>query len=293
MAEKLFSTILGKGDYTEAENIALPLPTNNTVMGLQTSPVAEQVASMHWNGQATRIAHREYIGSVSMSSGFAAAQYYIDPTSSFMFPWLSSIAPKFQKWKLLGCVFEYVPTSATSISAGSPAVGQVGLGILYDSYSPTPTSLQQMLNTQGAVSARPFDTLVCPVECDGNYTPTNPLYIAQLGGGPDNRFTSFGHFVVATQGPASYTNAGQLWVTYDMLLIGAYVAATAPSQELKIDSEFFPGDGTSSTTHTPATKVGSSATASDDDGFDEVAAPRLRRQDAEETGFRPFGNTRR
>lgn len=230
-AESLFHTILGSGDYTEVDNLAMPLPTNNTIMGLQTKPVTNMVQEVHWNGQATRIAHREYIGSISMSNGFSIASYSIDPTSSFMFPWLYTIAPNFQKWKLLGCVFEYVPTSATAVSGGVPAVGQVALGIGYDADAPQPTSLTNLLNTQGSVSGRPFDSIVCPVECDDSYTPTKPLYVYQTPfvTPADFRFNSFGNLFVATQGPSSYSNAGQLWITYDMLLISAFVPSSAPN----------------------------------------------------------------
>lgn len=223
-AETLFKTIVGRGDYADADNIAMPLPENNTIMGLQARPVTNEVAQMHWNGQATRIAHREYIGTVSMTAGFSVAQYSIEPTSTFMFPWLSKVATRFQKWKLLGCVFEYVPTSANSISGGTPAVGQVAMGINYNANGPLPTTLTNMLNNQGSVSARPFDALVCPVECDESLTPTAPLYVLREGGTTgDLRLNVLGRLVFATQGPTAYTNCGQLWITYDMQLIGAYI----------------------------------------------------------------------
>jgi len=225
-AEGLFKTILGSGDYSEAENVAKPTPQNNTIMGLQTTPVTNMVAEMHWNGQATRIAHREYIGSISMSSGYAAAKYDIGPTSTFMFPWLSSVSKNFQKWKVLGLVFEYVPTSVNAIASGTPAVGFVALGINYDQAATIPGSMKNLLNTQGSVSARPQDGIVCPVECDPGLTPTNPLYVLgplDAGAAVEPKYYSFGSLIIATEGPAAYTNCGQIWVTYDMQLISAYV----------------------------------------------------------------------
>lgn len=235
-AESLFKTIVGKGDYKEAENIPASLPENNTIMGLQTKPVTNAVAQMHWDGQATRIAHREYIGTMAMTNGFAVAKYGIFPTSSFMFPWLCKVANRFQKWKLLGCVFEYVPLSATSISGGTPAVGQVAFGVNYDFYANLPSSMSNLLNTQGSVSCRPFDSMVCPVECDDAYTPAKPLYITHDygGGAPDARFECFGEFIVATQGPALYQTCGQIWITYDMQLISAYVDSPAPAIPLSL-----------------------------------------------------------
>jgi len=229
-AEGLFKTILGSGDYSEADNLVKPTPQNNTLMGLQTTPVTNMVQQMHWNGQATRIAHREYIGSISMSSGFAAAAYDISPTSTFMFPWLSNVSQNFQKWKLLGLVFEYVPTSVNAIASGTPAVGFVALGINYDIGSILPSSMKNLLNTQGSVSARPQDGIVCPVECDASLTPTNPLYIAHFSETiTEPHLFSFANLIIATEGPAAYTNCGQIWVTYDFELISAFVASSPAS----------------------------------------------------------------
>jgi hypothetical protein len=242
-AEGLFKTLLGFGDYSEVENINQPEPMNNTIMGLQTPTVTHAVENMHWNGQVTRVAHREYIGSISMTAGFACASYAIDPTSTFMFPWLSTLAKNFQKWKLLGCVFEYVPTSTNAISGGSPAVGQVCLSILYDIEGPPSTSLQNLLNNQGSVSARPQDQMVCAVECDPGETPLNPLYIAHPGTSVfEPHFYEFADLQIATQGPAAYSDAGQLWVTYDVQLIAAYVEvppSPTPIQKVVITN----GDG--------------------------------------------------
>lgn len=227
-AEGLFKTILGFGDYTEATSNK-PLPVNNTIMGTTSPLIQEQVENMHWNGLATRIAHREYIGSISMSNGFAAAEYNIEPRSQFMFPWLSRLTGSFQKWKLLGLVFEYIPTSTNAVAAGTPAVGQVALCIQYDTQSFVPSSLTNLLNTQGAVSARPQDGFICAVECDPGLTPTNPLFIVEDETSiPDNHWYVFGKLIIATQGPAAYSNCGQLWCTYDMQLISQFVPSPAP-----------------------------------------------------------------
>lgn len=228
-AESLFKTILGHGDYTEVENQPTTQLTNNTIMGLQQPAVVEQVAQLHWNGVATRIAHKEYIGSVSMSSGFAQAEYSLDPTSTFMFPWLNGVASRFQKWKLLGGVIEYVPTSEPYVGGSSPAVGQVAIVPQYDVGLAPPSSLTNLLNTQGSVSCRPTDEMICPIECDPGLTPMNPLYVVHPATTvSDPRFYQFCNIVVATQGPAAYSNAGQLWISYDILLISAYVEGNVP-----------------------------------------------------------------
>lgn len=231
-AESLFRTIFGQGDYVYSD-IVKPsaMPLNNTILGVQSPAVAQMVDEMHWSGLATRIAHREFIGRVDMSAGFSVRRFVISPTDPIVFPWLNSIANLFMKYKVLGAAIEYVPTSANAVSGGNPAMGSVSLAVQYDEYAPSPTLLQQMLNWQGSVTGRPTDNLVCGVECDGGYTPVNPLYIRHPTDptGPDNRLTDFGQFILATDGPGTgYTGAGQLWITYDLLLIGAYVPPFLP-----------------------------------------------------------------
>lgn len=231
-AESLFRTIFGQGEYVYSDTVQpAAMPLNNTILGVQTSLVKQMVDQVHWNGQATRIAHREYIGKIDMSAGSSATRFIMSPTDPIVFPWLSSIANKFMKWKLLGAAIEYVPTSANAISGPSPAMGSVSIAAQYDRYAPSPTSLQELLNWQGSVTGRPNDNLVCGIECDGGYTPVNPLYIRHPNHplGPDARLYDFGEFIVFTEGTGTaYTGAGQLWITYDLLLISAYNYAAAP-----------------------------------------------------------------
>lgn len=247
-AESIFKTITGGGDYSEVENteathISTPAPMNNTIMGLQSTPVRRQVDQMHLNGLAMRVAHREYMGTVSMTNGFGYTRVPFFPSSSGSpqpFPWLYDIAINFQKWKLLGCVVEYVPTSTNAISGGTPAVGQVAICINYDSVAvnATPTSLVNLLNTQGAVSGRPQDMIVCPLECDPGVTPTNPLYVLPYAEAtpPDMHWYSFCSLIIATQGPAAYSNCGQFWISYDIQLIGPYISSIPPEPRLKLEN---------------------------------------------------------
>lgn len=223
-AESLFRTIVGQGDYTEVIPSS-KLPANNTIVGIQDPAVRQSVDQMHWSGLAVRVAHREFFTTVQMTNGFSVSRYLIDPTQASVFPWLADITLKFQKYKLLGMVFEYVPTSANAVSGGVPAMGSVSMAVDYDQYMNAPNGLAQMLNYQGAVSGRPTDNLIAAVECDPGYTPTNPLYVRHpwVGSGPNQLDYIFGQLLVATDGPVAYNGAGQLWVTYDLLLIQPFV----------------------------------------------------------------------
>ena len=222
-AESVFRTIFGQGEYLYSDTIAHnSMPLNNTIVGQQTDLVKMSVDNMHWDGLATRLAHREFMGEVSTTVTFNANLTAIYPTNALMFPWLADIAHKFQKWKLLGMVFEYVPTSSP-IGTATPALGSISMGVQYDTYLTAPTTLQQMLNWQGAVSGRPSDHLVCAVECDGDFTPTNALYIRRPTGTDVQNLTTFGNLIMASSGASGAYVGGQLWVSYDLLLISAFV----------------------------------------------------------------------
>ena len=233
-AESLFRTIIGQGEYKYSDNLSPEqMPYNNTIVGQQTALVKQSVDQVHWSGLATRIAHREYLGSVGMTNSFQAYLKAIDVTDVGTFPWLAPIATNFQKWKILGMVFEYVPTSANAIAAGTPAMGAVALSFQSDVNLPQPNTMVNILNTQGSVSGRPTDSLICAVECDGAYTPVNPLYVRHPSLTTYTNLVAFGNLVIATEGPAIYSNAGQLWVTYDIQLISAFVESPSPKQEEK------------------------------------------------------------
>lgn len=236
-AESIFRTIFGQGAYLYSDSIGgSDMPLNNTLVGMQTETVKASVDQMHWDGLATRIAHREYMGEITTSTTFTANLLAIYPTNVGMFPWLSDIAHKFQKWKLLGMVFEYVPTSSP-IATNSPALGSISLAIQYDTYLPAPTTLAAMLNWQGAVTGRPSDHLVCAVECDGSYTPMNPLYVRRAGSTPIENLTTFGNLIIGKSGSETEYIGGQLWVSYDIQLIAAYVELPAASLRYEEDTK--------------------------------------------------------
>lgn len=243
-AESLFRTITGQGDYAEIIDES-SMPRNNTILKVQDPSVRQSVDYMHWSGSAVRIAHREFITNVKMTSGFVVSRYLIDVQDATTFPWLREIALKFQKYKLLGMVFEYVPTSANAVSGGVPAMGSVSMAVDYDQYMLAPNGLPQMLNYQGAISGRPTDNLVAAVECDPGFTPTNPLRVRHpwVGFGPNQNDYVFGQLLVATEGPADYAGAGQLWVTYDIQLVAPFVdnypllEHGQPRQEVRFEEE--------------------------------------------------------
>lgn len=208
--------IIGAGDYAE-------LPTsvhNNTIMGINDSPEVASVPEMHSRKGAFRFTHREYIGDIPMTVAFKVNTFELDPTYAPTFPWLSTTAPTFQEWKLLGCVFEFVSLSANAISGTNAGMGSVSMSTRYDLLQLPPTSKAEILNMEDAVSGKPTEDMMLPIECDPEQTPTQPLYVKLPYIRTDQKWYMFGHVDVATSGAsADYPAAGELWVTYDILFL--------------------------------------------------------------------------
>jgi hypothetical protein len=95
-------------------------------------------------------------------------------------------------------------------------------------YEVTDTSLiptaEQQLNFNGSVSCSPAATGVCYLECDPTMNNQSTYFITKVGELPSNNWSAQNYFpsifLVTTGGAqnAAQFQAGQLWVTYDIIL---------------------------------------------------------------------------
>lgn len=217
IAEKLFKSIIGVGDYSEIGGLPYEV-RHNTLTG---TPVSHQIPQMSNVGNATRIAHREYIGDLVMTETFFNAYMRFSPSNATMFPWLYAIAESYEQYKFLGIVFEFRSLAANAVTSTVAGMGSITLATQYNTYEPTYTSKAQANNAQFATSCKPSESMYHPIECDPSETPNQPLYVLHpLDTFGDSRFNEMGALNIITQGaPAVYNGAGELWVTYDILLL--------------------------------------------------------------------------
>jgi hypothetical protein len=197
---------LGAGDYTVSKNSIV-------------SKAANGIPLMHNTGQSVVVRHREFIGPISGSVDFTI-QYNltINPGMASTFPWLSSIAGRFQEYEFKGMVFHYVPTSGT-FNGTTAALGAVMLQTTYRATDSAPTSKAEMMNEYCANEVVPFETTIHPIECDPKENPFAIHYIrnrAILTG--DALLYDLGTTFIATQGMADTSIVGDLWVTYEVEL---------------------------------------------------------------------------
>jgi len=145
--------------------------------------------------------------------------YPLNPGRLETFPWLSTIARRFQEYSFKGIVFHYVPTSG-SISS-TQALGSVMIQTTYRATDAPPVSKTEMLNEYWAAEGAPYDTFCHPIECDPKENPFNVQYVrsADVPTTESKLMYDLGTTYVATSGQSTGgVTLGDLWVTYEVEL---------------------------------------------------------------------------
>lgn len=213
-ASSVFGKIFGRGAYTVKTN-TITNPGSYVIDGV------DQVPLMHNDMGTTRIRHREYITDIFSTEDFTNLTFAIQPTNSQLFPWLAAAAQNYEQHKWLGVMFEFKSLSANALTSANTGLGSVSLATQYNALNAPFVNKQELLNYQFASSCKPADSMLHPVECDPGQTPNQPLYVrigSQAAG--DARLYDIGVLNLVTQGMQSDgATIGELWVTYDILLI--------------------------------------------------------------------------
>jgi hypothetical protein len=171
---------------------------------------------------------RECLGAVTTPGAtFTNVTYVLNPANNTTFPWLSTIATKFEKYKFSHLKFIFVSTSASSIGSTNTALGSVLLNTNYDILDPSFTSQQQMEDYGGLTEVRPSR--------NGQHTVDT---VGRIGGNRGERYVlsstgatatypssssahdyDLGSFQIATVGMQAASTVGRLYVEYALTLI--------------------------------------------------------------------------
>jgi len=166
---------------------------------------------MSTSGGRTRVAHREYLGDVVGSVGFAIAKTVpINPGLSASFPWLSNIARQYESYYVRSMTFEYETQESTATA------GTVMLAVDYDAADPAPTSKMQLLSYKGAVRTPGWAPMKFHCTMPEMVVHGAGKYVryVTLAPGLDIKMYDVGNLYLATQGFAGPTVAGELYVSY-------------------------------------------------------------------------------
>lgn len=208
VADKLF----GKGAYKLAKNSLL---------------TGKQVPFMHSMKDGVRIRHREYIQDVTSSTTFTNTVYSINPGLTQTFPWLSGIAQNFEQYRFEGLMFEFKSTSADALNSTNTALGTVVMAAEYNTTQAAYVNKQQMENSMWATSSKPAENQCNFVECLPQNNTISNLYIrlGAIAANQDIRMYDLANMQIATVGSQAAANVGELWVTYDVVLLKPQLAS--------------------------------------------------------------------
>jgi hypothetical protein len=162
-----------------------------------------------------RVVHREYVRDIPGSVGFTATSFPVNPGQSALFPWLSTLASRFESYRFLRLRFALNTMSTTA------ATGSVALALDYDAADAAPTSKLQAMSYRSSVRDAPWKDLDFESTSE-DLRRANNLYIRTLAVLPANldiKTYDTGNLFVVTQGQAGTTAVSELYVEYDVQLI--------------------------------------------------------------------------
>lgn len=170
-------------------------------------------------GKSIVIRHRERIGSV-VTTGTALERrtYPVNPGLASTFPWLSSIAMRYQSFKFRSLKFSYVPQA-------SAAAGSLTLAFDFNPNDPPPEDIDEACTFGDyATSSIWYPMSISPNLALGDRYPSKSVRAGSISGDHDLLNYDVGQLHVLTEGAAAGT-IGFLEVTYAVELM---VHQTAP-----------------------------------------------------------------
>jgi len=160
------------------------------------------------------VTHTEYVGEIAGSTGFKVAAYALNPGQPGLFPWLSKIASRYEKFRFknLEFLFQTEKSSATN--------GTVIFAVDYDASDDKPDSKTQLLQNEDKERAAPWQKF--SLKCSRhNLTDTLARFVrpSAVPGGADIKTYDLGTLYVGTSGMADTSSVGELYVRYDVELM--------------------------------------------------------------------------
>jgi len=222
-------TLRGRGAYSS------DAPTSGAAAG----PLLYRgtVPSMHGGAEGSiLVQHKECIGIINSSTGFAVNKYEINPGLNTAFPWLSGIARNFQQYDIEGLAYVFKPTCNDGTTGSTIAnMGTVTMCTDQNILTSTPVSTIAMLQTQFSVSGKPSSELLMPVEQDRRRGGQMVRHLLVRSGavpvGGTAQFYDDAVMFIATDGNGvAGVQLGQLFVTYSIRFVNP--ASTRPGMDV-------------------------------------------------------------
>lgn len=201
--------------------------------------VSMKKASYRVSKGNTVITHSEFITPISVinSASITVRKFGFNPGVATTFPWLSSFAGNFEKYRIRKLKYHYVPVVGTTVS------GRVAMAFAMDALQPTPTSNQQFFSIQHNNECAVWDEMELQVGTDNK-----EYYVRGSSnvGIADLKTTDMGVLFIATNYSAATATWGEVYVTYEVELI-----TPTANTNVNIASELYGSTGLSPTVFFP------------------------------------------
>lgn len=150
---------------------------------------------------------------VAGSTTTAISSYAINPGQATVFPWLSAVALRYEKYRFTQLEFYY--KRRVSEFATNGAAGKVAMNFDYDASDSPPTSFTQMVSTKPKDDAMPCSDMMITVDCRRAFE-NGPKYVrsGNLPGGSDIKTFDAGRLNFGAFSNAAATTVGELHVRY-------------------------------------------------------------------------------
>ena len=176
-----------------------------------------------------RVRHREMIAVLSTSdSDPTYLSYFINPGEQTLFPWLSEIAPNYEKCKFNSLSFRYDTAAPTDTQ------GSVGMAVDYDINDDPAISLIQLMSYEGAVDSALYDNFKLDANTRMMNTKNQGFYLTTNYRRTTQNLTEYyaGLLQIYLSQTTAAVEVARFWVEYDVSLI-------TPQQTRDVDSVHF------------------------------------------------------
>lgn len=180
---------------------------------------------MSYRGDAIVVSHSEMLGSIMSGTPSSNVTSYrsigmrANPGMSSVFPWLSTMAVNYEKYRFKSLRFTIVPLVSTNFS------GRIGVGFDYDSSDISPGNRQEFYALTNHAESMPWEAASISVKCDSTFRFTGTHAAA------DNKLIDQGQVILMSDSVSNGGTIASAIALYD-LIVDYTVELIEPQQSL-------------------------------------------------------------
>lgn len=180
-------------------------------MGVRTGPRVPPRITNTSKGVIVRHKEMFLVPSV-VDASFVTSGYWVNPGMTSVFPWLSSIALRYETYRFHSLRFIW-QSQCPTISPGS-----VGLALDFDVSDPGPADLMEYMSMQDSTVGPVWSPLALNVDLSGSHGTFKYVRAGMPAGTWDQKTYDLGSFYFMTNGLTVPTSPGMVLVEYEIEL---------------------------------------------------------------------------